>query len=84
MRIFALAVLLALALGAANADPISAVSGLITRMLGQQYLSSFSFQVIPPVGKLDAFEFETVGGKLVLRGSSGVAMVRGPALSLLG
>ena len=59
-------------------DPISAVSGLVSRVLGPTYISSFNFSVIPPdtaTGN-DVFELDQ-GFPIVIRGNSGVALSSG-------
>ena len=58
-------------------DPLEAIQGLVARVLGQEYVSQFVYEVIQPdpVTGNDAFEIdaeETVG-KPVLRGNNGVA-----------
>ncbi|MBW7864423.1 MAG: alpha-N-acetylglucosaminidase [Candidatus Hydrogenedentes bacterium] len=56
----------------ALADTVSAARGLIGRVLPDN-ADLFSVEVIPQENSLDVFEVESVGGKIVLRGSSGVA-----------
>jgi hypothetical protein len=58
----ALALVFALSWTLALADPASAVSGLITRMLGPQFLPSFQFETIPPVGNLCVIVNSLFGG----------------------
>lgn len=76
---FAVLVLLVLLLGSAQAaeDPSTKASAagrsLIGRVLPKQ-TSSFVVETIPAENDLDVFEIESRNGKIVLRGSSGVAV----------
>ena len=55
-------------------DPIAAVQGLITRLLGKQHVSSFVYEVIEDASNShDVFEFDSSDGKPLLRGNNGVA-----------
>ncbi len=66
-------------LAASQGDPIAAATGLITRLLGPNYVSSFTLQVIsvdPATGK-DVFELDTAQSKVVIRGNNGVALASG-------
>jgi alpha-N-acetylglucosaminidase len=69
---------LALVLPAARAahDPVAAVSGLITRLLGADALARFSLSAIAPDAAtgLDVFEAGADGPRVALRGSSGTAL----------
>ena len=69
---------LALVLPAARAahDPVAAVSGLITRLLGADALPRFSLSAIAPDAAtgLDVFEAGADGPRVALRGSSGTAL----------
>jgi hypothetical protein len=58
------------------ADPIAAVSGLVTRLLGPAALPRFRFEVIPadPATARDAYEMDAAGELVVLRGNTGVAL----------
>lgn len=53
-------------------DPVGSVQGLISRVLGPQYVSAFQLQVIPadPSGN-DVFELDSSGSQVVIRGSAG-------------
>ena len=56
-------------------DPIPAVQGLIERLLGKDYVAKFLYEVIPSdVDGHDVFEVETLDGRPMLRGNSGVAL----------
>jgi len=61
-------------------DPVGSVQGLIGRLLGANYISSFELDVIaadPDTGN-DVFELDAAEGKVVLRGNSGAsALLRG-------
>lgn len=52
------------------ATPVEAADALIHRLLGDK-ADQFSLELIPRKGDLDVFEIETVGDKVVLRGSTG-------------
>ena len=75
-----LAAVLAAALSARAAsaahDPVAAVSGLITRLLGADALPRFSLATIPADAAtgLDVFEVGAAGALVALRGSSGTAL----------
>jgi alpha-N-acetylglucosaminidase len=70
-----LAVLLAAAPGsrAAAADELAAAKALIARVVPGQ-AASFVVERIPSAAGRDVFEIESRGGRIVLRGSSGVAI----------
>jgi len=53
---------------------INAVKGLISRVLGAQMVDHFVLATIPAEDGLDVFELETRNGKVILSGSSGVAI----------
>ena len=57
-------------------DPVTAVQGLVSRVLGKQYVTGFMYEVIDPTSDgRDVFELDvSSNNKPVLRGSSGVAM----------
>lgn len=57
-------------------DQIDAVTGLITRLI-PSYQSVFSLELISADPKGDVFEIESVGGKVALRGNTGVALSTG-------
>ena len=61
---------------AAAHDPVAAVAGLITRLLGADALPRFALSVIPadPATGLDVFEAGAAGALVALRGSSGTAL----------
>lgn len=61
-------------------DPVGSVQGLIGRVLGPQYVSSFNLTVIPPdpATGFDVYELEAgTAGQIVLRGSAGFAIAAG-------
>lgn len=59
-------------------DPITAIEGLVSRILGKEYVTLFVFEVInpDPVTGHDVFEIatNTTAKKPVLRGNNGVAL----------
>lgn len=59
-----------------SGDPITAVEGLVTRLLGEKYVSEFIFQVIDSSNGYDAFELDhdAKEEKPILRGNNGVAL----------
>lgn len=59
--------------GAAAAGGLAAAKALIARVVPGQ-AASFVVQRIPSAGGRDVFEIESRGGRIVLRGSSGVAI----------
>jgi alpha-N-acetylglucosaminidase len=61
-------------------DPIGSVQGLIARVLGPQYVSSFQLEVVPPQASgADVFELDGVPGTntVIVRGSAGYAIASG-------
>ena len=77
-----LAALLLLLLPVAHAathathDPVAAVRGLITRVLGAPVLAHFQLETIPadPASGLDVFEMDSSGALVVLRGNTGSSL----------
>lgn len=57
-------------------DPLTAIEGLVSRVLGEKYVMQFIYEVIPTVNGHDVFEIDanTVEGKPVLRGNNGVSL----------
>lgn len=59
-------------------DPITAIEGLVSRILGKEHVTRFVFEVIPPDQTTghDVFEIaaNTTANKPVLRGNNGVAL----------
>ena len=56
-------------------DPVAAVSGLITRLLGPSVLARFQLEAIPvDASGLDVLETDSSGALVVLRGNTGVAL----------
>ena len=57
-------------------DPIPAIEGLVSRILGQNYVGKFTYEVISDEGGYDVFEVDvdTETGKPVLRGNNGVSL----------
>lgn len=60
----------------AEADYPAAARGLVERVLPEA-AGEFAFEVIPSANGQDVFEIETRGGKVIVRGSNGVAMASG-------
>lgn len=60
-------------------DPLSAVQGLIGRVLGAQYIPSFELVVVPadPTTGADVFEVDSFAGLVVIRGNAGYAIAAG-------
>ena len=69
-------VLLLTAVSTAAAGPVEAARGVIGRLLPDR-VDQFVLEVIPPDGDRDAFEIETIDGKVVVRGNDGVAIASG-------
>ena len=61
------------AFGTASADELAAAKALIARVVPGS-AASFIVQRIPAADGRDVFEIESRGGRIVLRGSSGVAI----------
>ena len=57
-------------------QPITAIRGLVSRILGPKYVASFFYVVIPDENGFDVFEVDVTlqGDKPVLRGNNGVAL----------
>ena len=57
-------------------DPITAIEGLVTRILGKEYVAMFEFEVISDAGGYDVFEIDadTQAEKPILRGNNGVSL----------
>ena len=57
-------------------DPVKSIEGLVSRVLGEQYVSQFVYQVIPPDSGHDVFEidYDSSASKPILRGNNGVAL----------
>ena len=57
-------------------DPVHAVQGLVTRILAQNYVGMFTYEVISDQDGFDVFEVDTdvLDKKPVLRGNNGVAL----------
>ena len=57
-------------------DPLISVQGLISRILGQNYVDKFTYEVIDDQDGWDIFEvdIDTINNKPVLRGNNGVAL----------
>ena len=57
-------------------DPITAIEGVVSRVLGQRYVSLFQYEVIPQENGYDVFEIDASldTGKPVLRGNNGVSL----------
>jgi len=82
MRKFYLLLATCLLLSIANAhvdDPVTAVQGLVRRVLGDNYLPVFRFEVIPADSKTghDVFELDSEGKAIVIRGNNGVSLSAG-------
>lgn len=70
------AIILAASVATAVSDPVTATQGLISRLLGAQYISLFSLEVIAPDPATGHNVFElatgTDGVSVVIRGNNGV------------
>ena len=57
-------------------DPVSAIEGLVTRLLGPHWVDQFSYEVISPdESGRDAFEVDAdADNKPLLRGNNGVSL----------
>ena len=57
-------------------EPISAIEGLISRILGPAFVDKFTYEVIPDQDGSDVFSIDsdTLDNKPVLRGNNGVAL----------
>ena len=57
-------------------DPIPAIQGLVSRILGPSHVKGFSYEVIADQKGFDVFEIDAdlQQGKPVLRGNNGVAL----------
>jgi hypothetical protein len=62
-------------------DAIAAAQGLVSRLLGPDFVSKFAFEVIPPTPGADGFGYDTFefeaagnGSPVYLRGNSGVSI----------
>lgn len=58
-------------------DPLSAIEGLVARLLGQEWVARFSYEVIPPDSSgMDVFEVDADAQAKtpVLRGNNGVSL----------
>jgi hypothetical protein len=61
-----------------TADTVKALEGLVTRILGEQYVSWFSFEVAPgTVNKNDYYEISDKSGKIHIKGNTGVSIATG-------
>jgi alpha-N-acetylglucosaminidase len=58
------------------ATPTDAARGVLQRMIGER-ATNFTFEEIPTDNGLDVYEIEAAGGKVIIRGSSGVSLSRG-------
>ena len=58
-------------------NPVTAIEGVVTRILGRQYASSFQYEVIPQEDGYDVLEIDAssdIPKKPVLRGNNGVSL----------
>ena len=56
-------------------NPLPAVQGLVSRILGSSYVDKFTYEIIPADQHgNDVFEVEANSSKPVLRGNNGVAL----------
>ena len=58
-------------------DTVEALQGLVTRILGGQYVDWFVFEVAESPNEYDYFEISNAGGKIKIKGNSGVAIASG-------
>ena len=77
-RLAPIIVLFYMSVGFAQADDsaTTAANGVLKRLLGEKF-QSMMLESIPAVEGRDVYEFEAQQGKLIIRGSSGVAICRG-------
>ena len=57
------------------ADTVAALRGLVSRIIGDEYVDSFVFAVTP--GKEDRYEITAEGGKVKISGNCGVSIAAG-------
>lgn len=78
MNLFAIVCVLVSVVVYTEGDPISAVQGLVSRLLGKDYVNQFQYEVIPRDQGRDVYEVDTsvVKGNAVpvLRGNNGVSL----------
>ena len=57
-------------------DPTNAIEGVVSRVLGQQYVNAFEYEVIPTDNGNDVLEVDVSSDKTkpVLRGNNGVSL----------
>ena len=55
-------------------DPVAAIKGVVSRILGDGYVDKFEYEVIPLANGYDVLELDGNGGKPVLRGNNGVSL----------
>ena len=57
-------------------DPLPAIQGLVSRIVGESYVDEFEYEVISDEGGYDVFEVDgdSQSGKPVLRGNNGVSL----------
>lgn len=57
-------------------DPIPAIQGLVSRILGESYVDKFDYEVISSSDGKDAFEIDAnpLDKKPILRGNNGVSL----------
>ncbi|MBQ9468536.1 MAG: alpha-N-acetylglucosaminidase C-terminal domain-containing protein [Clostridia bacterium] len=61
-----------------EADTVKALEGLVTRILGAQYLSWFTFDVTAPSESgNDYYEISSEGAKILIKGNKGVSIAAG-------
>ena len=60
----------------AAAGPVEAARGVVQRLL-PEHAGQFVLEQIPPDGERDVFEIDSVDGKVVVRGNTGVAIASG-------
>lgn len=61
---------------APKGDPLTAIKGLVGRILGKEYIDKFMYEVIPDSNGYDVFQVDNINAtnKPVLRGNNGVAL----------
>lgn len=61
---------------AQTSDPIKSATATITRLIGTR-ISDVTLNVIPSQAERDSFTYQASGGKIIVSGSTGVAICRG-------
>ena len=67
------------AVAVASSDPVVSIKGLVSRVIGNEYVDKFSFEVIGEQGSQDVFEIDTdlQMNRPAIRGNNGVSLASG-------